>query len=247
MLRAVVILVLVIGLSIGATWYFGAEVLIALGLIATQIKVLFKKLAMIEWPALILWLKTQTAAFFRVELLKKWLMSTAMPLVLGRTVLRRISAALRGYLSGVTRRFESMMEWFRGLGPMEKALAWAIILFATLGLSVTSLGLWLVLFSVQLPLWVVAAAASFGKMIWTSLHKWAFKALAFFQLGWLWRGIRWFLPRRWLDAKRRWDYRVARAVIRRRRLTIRQVAERKDRLPFRMGVMVEYLFGGSKP
>ena len=68
----------------------------------------------------------------------------------------------------------------------------------------------------------------------------------FFQLKWLWRGISRILPASWLERKRRFDYRVARAVIRRRRLTVKQLAEKKDSLPFRMGVLVEYLRGGSK-
>ena len=58
MLRAVFLLFLVIGLSGLATWYFGADVLIALGLILVQLKVLGKKILMIEWPALLIWIKT---------------------------------------------------------------------------------------------------------------------------------------------------------------------------------------------
>ena len=55
--------------------------------------------------------------------------------------------------------------------------------------------------------------------------------------------MRRLLPASWLEKKRRFDYRVARAVIRRRRLTVRQLAERKDSLPFRLGLLVDYLKG----
>lgn len=242
MLRAFVILGLVLDLSVAATLYFGRDVLIALGLIAVQIKLLAKKLALVEWPALLVWLKTQSQLFLRVELIKKYLTTTVIPLVMGRALVRRISAGLRVYIAAVKARQAALMNWFRGLTGIERVLAWAILLAATLGLSVSTLGLWLILFSVQLPLWLVAGAASLGRMLWASVSKSLFKMVAFLQLRWLWRGVRRLLPRRWLEAKRRWDYRVARAVIRRRRMTVRQLAVRKDRLPFRMGVLVEYLF-----
>lgn len=244
MLRAVFILVLVIGLSLAATVYFGRDVVIALGLILVQIKLLAKKLMMTDWPAVLVWLKTQSQLFLRVELIKKYLTTTVMPLVMGRALLRRIKAGLRVYLDAVAARQAAMMAWFRGLTGVERGLAWAVLVLGTLALTVSTLGLWLILFSVQLPLWLVAGAAAMGKMLWTSLSKSLFKMLAFLQLRWLWRGLRRLLPRRWLEAKRRWDYRVARAVVRRRRMTVRQLAARKDTLPFRMGVMLEYLLGG---
>ena len=242
MLRAVLLLILVIGLSALATWQFGADVLIALGLILTQVKLLAKKLAMVEWPALLVWLKTQWLAFFRVELLKKWLTTVAVPMFFGRALARRIKGAIGVYLAAVRSSFDGLMRWFAGLGPVEKALAWAIVLFATLALSVTSLGLWLILFSVQLPFWLVAGVAALAKMIWASTQKSLFKIMAFLQLAWAWKALRRLLPARWLDAKRRAEFRIARAVVRRRRLTVRQLADRKDRLPFRMGVLVEWLF-----
>lgn len=242
MLRAVFLLILVIGLSGLATWYFGADVLIALGLILVQLKVLGKKILMIEWPALLVWIKVQGSAFLRVELIKKWAMTTVMPLVLGKAVLRRFKAVIAGYLASVQARYGRLLDWFNGLAPLEKALAWGILLFATLALSVSSLGLWLILFSVQLPLWLVAGALAMGKMIWASLQKSVFKALAFLQLAWAWKGLQRLLPRRWLARKRRIEFRMARAVVRRRRMTIRQLSARKDRLPFRTGVLLEYLF-----
>ncbi|WP_136442688.1 hypothetical protein [Pacificoceanicola onchidii] len=240
--RALILLTLAVGLSGLATWYFGADVLIALGLILVQLKIVAKKLWLIEWPVLLIWLKTQGSAFFKVELLKKYLMGTLVPLMLGKRFFRQLKLWLSGYLDGVRARQAAMMAWFNGLSGVEKGVAWAIILFGTLALSVSGLGLWLILFSVKLPLWVVSAALSLGKMVWTSAQKMLFRALAFLQLGWLWLGIKRLLPKSWLDWKRRWDFRVARAVVRRRRLTVMQLHDRKDRLPFRMGVLLEYLF-----
>ena len=133
--------------------------------------------------------------------------------------------------------------WYRKLHWGEKLLAALIILFATLALSVTSLGLWLILFSVKMPLWIAAVATAFGRMIWVSVQKMAFRAAAFLQLSLLWKGLRRVLPSSWLARKRRFDYRVARTVIRRRRMTLRQLEARKDSLPFRMGLLVEYLRG----
>lgn len=244
--RAFALLFGVIALSVAATMYFGHEVLVALGLILTQIKVIAKKIAMVELPTVLAWLKLQAAAFFKIELLKKWLMTTVVPLIVGNAVLRRIVRFLDGYRAAIRGQYRRLLRWYRRLHPAEKVLAALIILFATLALSVTSLGLWLILFSVKLPLWIAAATAALWRMTWLSVQKMAFKAVAFLQLKWLWRLVRQVLPASWLERKRRFDYRVARAVIRRRRMTIRQLAERKDSLPFRMGLMVDYLRGGGQ-
>lgn len=243
MIRALLILACVVGVSIAATLYFGKEVLIALGLILVQMKVLGKKLMAFELPTFLVWFKTQAAAFFRIELLKKWVTTTVVPMVLGKTVLRRISMFFKGYLTGVSARYQGLLDWYGRLSPVEKVVSALILIFATLALSVTSLGLWLIVFSVQVPLWIVAAASATWKMIWGSVQKSGFKMFAFLQLAWLWKGVQKLLPRTVLQRKRAFDYRVARAVIKRRRLTVRQLASKKDSLPFRLGLMVDYLFG----
>lgn len=153
-------LVAAVGLSVAATMYFGQEVLIALGLILTQLKVLAKKLVGIELPAVLAWLKMQTAVFLRIELLKKWFLTSVMPLVLGKALLRRIAAFTTRYRRAVRLRYMHLLRWYRRLSVWEKLLAALIILFATVALSVTSLGLWLILFSVKLPLWIAAVVAS---------------------------------------------------------------------------------------
>ncbi|ASP22829.1 hypothetical protein ANTHELSMS3_04225 [Antarctobacter heliothermus] len=242
LLRALLLLVVVVALSGAATWYFGHEVLIALGLILTQLKVLMKKLIGVELPVLFVWLKTQGAMFFRVELIKKWLMSSVVPLMLGKALLRRIQLMMKGYLAIVQVRYARLMDWFNGLSRAERAVAWLVILFASLALSVTSMGLWLILFSVQLPLWLVAVGSATVRVTWSSLQKGLFKALAFLQLGWLWKGIKRLLPAAVLERKRRTEFRIARAIVRRRHLTLKQLVERKGRLPFKLGVLAEYLF-----
>ena len=246
LLRALALLFAAVSLSVAATIYFGADVLIALGLILTQIQLIAKKVMVIKLPAVLAWVKAQAAVFFRIELLKKWFMTTLLPLLLGKAVLRRFAAYLGRYRRAVRYRYVRLLRWYQTLQPAEKVVAALIILFATVALSVTSLGLWLILFSVKLPLWIAAAATAFWRMTWLSVQKMAFKAVAFFQLAWLWRGLSRILPASWLEKKRRFDYRVARAVVRRRRLTVRQLAERKDSLPFRIGLLVEYL-GGKTP
>lgn len=242
LLRALMLLVVVVALSGAATWYFGHEVLIALGLILTQLKVLMKKLAGVELPVLFAWLKTQGALFFRVELIKKWITTSVVPLILGKAVLRRIQFLVKGYLEAVQQRYVVMIAWFDRLSPLERAVAWMVILFATLALSVTSMGLWLILFSVQLPLWLVAAGSAALRMTWSTLQKGLFKAVAFLQLGWLWKGVKRLLPAALLERKRRAEFRIARAIVRRRHLTLKQLVERKGRLPFKLGILAEYLF-----
>ena len=244
--RAIALLFAVVGLSVAATMYFGHEVLIALGLILTQIKVIGKKLAATELPVILSWLKVHTAVFFKIELIKKWILTSVVPLVVGNAVLRKIVRFLDRYRAAIRQRYRRMLRWYRRLHPVEKVLAALIILFATLALSVTSLGLWLILFSVKMPLWIAAAATALWRMVWLSGQKMVFKAVAFLQLSWLWRLVRRMLPASWLERKRRFDYRVASAVIRRRRMTIRQLAEKKDSLPFRMGLLVDYLRSGGR-
>ncbi|MBV7396998.1 hypothetical protein [Mameliella sediminis] len=242
LIRALILLLVFVALSGAATWYFGHEVLIALGLILTQAKILLKKLAGVELGAVLLWLKTQGAMFFRVEIIKKWITTTVVPIMLGKAILRRIQLLVKGYLAIIQRHYARLMAWFNGLSRMERAVAWLVILFATLALSVTSLGLWLVLFSVQLPLWLVAALSATIKMTSKSLEKMVFKAVAFLQLAWLWKFIRRFLPERFLEWKRRTEFRIARQIVRRRRMTLKQLVERKGRLPFKLGLLAEYLF-----
>ena len=243
LVRALFLLIAAVSLSVGATIYLGADVLVALGLILTQIQLIAKKLMLIKLPAILAWLKSQAAAFFQIELLKKWIMTTLLPLLLGKAVLRKIAAYLGRYRRAVRYRYVRLLRWYSRLHPAEKIIAALIILFATVALSVTSVGLWLILFSVKLPLWIAAAATAFWRMTWISAQKMLFKAIAFFQLKWLWRGVSRILPASWLKRKRRFDYRVARTVIRRRRMTLRQLEARKDSLPFRMGLLVDYLKG----
>ncbi|MEM6387273.1 MAG: hypothetical protein AAF718_13670 [Pseudomonadota bacterium] len=245
-LRGFLLLIAAVSLSYAATIYFGNEVLIALGLILTQLKVLGKKMVGLELPAVLAWLKIQMSVFFRVELLKKWITTTALPLLLGRATLRRLLAFTDRYRQAVRQRYIRLLRWYRRLNKWEKLLSAAIILAATVAVSVTSLGLWLILFSIKLPLWLVAVAAALGQMTWASVQKMAFRAAAFLQLSLVWKGILRLLPASWLAAKRRFEYRVARTVIKRRRMTLAQLEARKDSLPFRMGLLVEYMRGAPK-
>lgn len=242
LLRALLLLLFFIGLSVAATLHLGQEVLIAAGLILTQAKLLLKKLAGIELPVFVLWLKTYAADFFRVELIKKWLTTSVMPLVLGKALLRRVQQVVEGYMGIVRDSHARLMAWFRALSPLERALAWGIILFATLALSITTVGLWLILFSVQLPLWLAAAVAAAARMTWASVQKMVFKALAFLQLKWLWRALRRVLPAPLLGWLRRVEFRIVRRIVRRRRMTLKQLVDRKGRLPFKLGLLAEYLF-----
>ena len=237
--RALVILIVVGSVSVGLTVYFGQDVLVALGLILVQLKILAKKLVSVELPAVLTWLKIETSAFFRVELIKKWLMTTAFPLLIGNAMLRKFDAWVGRYREALRLQYQALIGWYDGLATHEKVVATLIVVFAMLGLSVSSVGLWLILFSVKLPFWLVAALTSFGKMTWISIQKMAFKAIAFFQLSWLWRMVRRRLPEGYLERKRKLDFRVARAVVRRRRLTVRQLAERKDSLSLRWAVFRE--------
>jgi hypothetical protein len=241
-LRAVLVLLLVAGLSVAATLVFGDEVLIAVGLIAVKLKLLALALFKTPLPGYLAWVKAQAEVFLRVEVLKTWVTGSVMPLLLGNAALRRVRGWLSTYLGAVRGQYARLMDWYGELPRAGRLLAAAILLLATVALSVTTLGLWLILLSVQLPLWMVAAGGALGRMIWQSVQKSVFRALAWLQLGWLWRAVKAALPRTWLRRKRRVEVRLARAVIRRRKLTVAQLHARKDRLPFRLGVLVEMLW-----
>ncbi|MEM0945997.1 MAG: hypothetical protein AAGK37_01220 [Pseudomonadota bacterium] len=227
-LRAVVILVAVAAVSVGLTLYFGETVLVALGLILTQLKFVAKKLSAVQWPSVLIWLKSETQSFFQIELLKKWMMTSLMPLLIGSAVLRRIDRFIAGYTELVRRQYVALFDWYTGLQWYEKTVAALILLFTLLGLTVSSLGLWLILFSVKLPLWILAALASAWQITWASIRKMAFRTVAFLQLSWLWRELRRMLPQSYLDRKRRLDFRMARMVVKKRRMTLRQLASQKD-------------------
>lgn len=241
--RALCLLVLVITASVLLTLMLGHEVLLALGLIATQIKLLIAKASSLKLPTVLAWLKTEAHLFFRVELIKKWVYSSLVPLVVGSAILRRLKLWMAGYIDAVRSRYRAMIDWYGRLGRAEKVVATLIVVFATLALTVSTLGLWLVLFTVQLPLWVLAAAAAAGKSVWLSARKSLFKTLAFFQLGWLWRLIRGRLPKDVLEKKRRLDFRLARRVIRSRKMTLRQVTAGKDGLALRLALIRARLRG----
>ncbi len=238
--RAVLLLVLVTALSVALTLWFGDEVLIALGLILLQLKVIGQKIVSIELPAVLVWLKTQSRLFLRIELLKKWLMSSFAPLIMGSALRNRLEAIFARFKAAAQARYQAMMGWYSGLEWYEKLVAAMIVVLATLSLSVSSIGLWVILFSVKLPFMIAAGVGALWRMLWTTLAKWLFKVIAFLQLGWAWKWVRRRLPESYLDRKRRWDFRVARAVVRRRRMTLRQLHDQKDSLSMRLSLMAAY-------
>ena len=67
LLRALTILVVVASISVGLTVCFGQDVLVALGLILIQLKVIAKKLVSVELPSILAWLKHEAAMFFGVS------------------------------------------------------------------------------------------------------------------------------------------------------------------------------------
>ncbi|MEP2782109.1 MAG: hypothetical protein ABJO67_21270 [Pseudoruegeria sp.] len=238
--RAVLLLIMVAGASIALTFAFGAKVLLAFGLILTQLKIIGQKFMGIELPAIFIWLKTQATSFFRIELIKKWVMTSIIPLVMGPVIRRRLERFISGYKSRLVKHYDALMSWYGRLEWYEKGVAALIVAFGVLGLSVSSLGLWLVLFSVKLPFWFIAAVTALGKSIWSSTSKTLFKTLAFLQLGWVWKLIKRWLPQDYIERKRKWDFRVARAVVRQRRLTVRQLHDSKDSLSMRWALTKAY-------
>ena len=238
--RALLLLALLIAASVALTVYFGAEIVVALGLILLQVKLLLGKVGAIKLPAVIVWLKDHASDFARIELIKKWLTTTLMPLVLGSVFLRRIDRFIGTYREALAARYARLLDWFNGLDRHEKLAAGVIVVLATLWVSGATLGLWLVLFSVKLPFWMAAAAATLSRMVWASVQKMLFNALAFMQLTRSWNWLRRKLPEAYLERKRRFDFRVARMVVRQRRLTLRELTRRKHGLMLRLDLIRGY-------
>ncbi|MGR3433870.1 MAG: hypothetical protein ACU0CO_03100 [Shimia sp.] len=229
LLRAILILGFLGAAAVAASVLFGAEVVFALGLIWVQAKVLFGKIGSLTWPTVAKWLKLHGLTFVRRDVWMRWMTSTALPMVVGNAVLRRFAGALARLRADVGLRYAAIRGWYRALPPIPRFAATLVLLGAAIGAGLASVGIWVILFSVQLPIWMVALAATLARTVLRTVEKTVFKTLAFLQLGWLWTALRRVLPARWLIAMRRWNRRVAREVIGRRRRTTRRVAERMGR------------------
>ncbi|WP_112323837.1 hypothetical protein [Oceanibium sediminis] len=240
MIRAIALLLLVASASVALSLIFGAEVLAALGLMLTQAKVVLGKVAALSGATLVNWLKAQGINFARVELGKRWFMRSLLPMVIGAATQRRIAAFVKTYMAHVKLRYALMMDWYRSRPRAMRIVLILIAMFATLALAVTSMSLWLLLFSVQLPIWIIAGVSAFGAMIWQTLQKMLFRTLAFMQLYSLWGFLRRRVPRAYLQRVRRFNFRIARIVVRRRRMTVAQLHAQKDSLAMRWELAREY-------
>ena len=239
--RTTALLIVLIAVSGALTYAIGEKVLVALGVVLIQLQILTKKLFVIEWAAIVLWLKTHTALFLRVELLKKWATTSVLPLFMGSVLRRRMSVWIDVLQFSIRSRYDAVLAWFDKLNSLEKTLAAFVLIAAIFALSVSSLGLWLVLFSIKMPLWIVAFFAAIAKSFGQSASKIVFRAVAFFQIGIFWGLMRRILPDSVLEKKHRFEFRIARAVVKRRRLTLRELVSRKETFALKWAVFREGL------
>lgn len=244
--RALAILIIVIAASLLLTWHFGAEIVLALGVILTQAKLLWGKVLTFQLPSALTWFKSELATFFRIELIKKYVYSTFLPVLMGASLRRRIGLLMRRYMGAIKARFDALMAWYRALDWKIQVIATLIVISATLGLSVASIGLWLILFSVQLPFWLLAFLGATIRSVGQSMGKYAFKTVMFLQLGWLWQIMKRQLPPEYLERKRRFDFRLVRRVVRQRRMTLRQLEAGHKSLFLRLALLRAYI-GARKP
>ncbi|MSU91432.1 hypothetical protein GE300_17775 [Rhodobacteraceae bacterium 2CG4] len=240
LLRALILLGLVASASVALSYMFGAEVLAALGMIISQAKIVLAKTLSIGSKGLVLWLKAQGMNFARVELAKRWVLKSLVPMLIGAANQRRIAGFVAAFKTAATGRYRSMMAWYKQLPLAVRVISVLIAMCATLALAITSMSLWLLIFSVQVPFWIIAAATAFGTMIWKTVQKLLFRTIAFMQLYRIWGMIRDRLPPEYLARKRRFDYRIARIVVRRRKLTLGQMRTGKDSLAMRLALIREY-------
>ncbi|NIP18307.1 MAG: hypothetical protein GWM87_09240, partial [Xanthomonadales bacterium] len=90
-MRALALLILLCLASVALSAYFGAEILAALGAILAQLKIIGAKLSAVSSRTVLLWLKAQGINFARIEIGKRWLTRSLIPLLIGAATQRRIT------------------------------------------------------------------------------------------------------------------------------------------------------------
>ncbi|MEM8822427.1 MAG: hypothetical protein AAGB10_08580 [Pseudomonadota bacterium] len=244
--RALALLCVLIGVSLGLSYWFGAEVLAALGLIFSQIKIVFARAMALSSNTLLIWLKAQGMNFARVEIAKRWLLKSLVPMLIGAVNQRRIATFVKAYTSYAKERFDRMMAAYQALPRPTRYVLILVAMSASLALALTTMSLWLLLFSVQLPMWILAGLAAFWQLIWQTLQKFIFRTLAFMQLFRAWGYLRDRVPPAYLQRLRRFNFRIAREVVKRRRLTVAQLHNQKDSVGMRWALLREY-FRHARP
>ncbi|MEM7613556.1 MAG: hypothetical protein AAF245_00845, partial [Pseudomonadota bacterium] len=113
LIRALALLIVLIGVSLGLSFWFGAEVLAALGAVIAQLKVIIARTMAISSQTILVWLKAQGLNFARVELAKRWFLKSLVPMLIGAANQRRIANFVQAYTSFAKARFGEMMDWYR--------------------------------------------------------------------------------------------------------------------------------------
>ncbi|MEO0914791.1 MAG: hypothetical protein AAFY59_17715 [Pseudomonadota bacterium] len=237
MTRALLLLGFLATASIGLTYFLGAEILAALGMILAQLKIVLAKAASLSSGVVLNWLKAQGINFARVEIAKRWFLKSLLPLILGAALQRQIASAFGRGKEIVARRQAALMGWYREL---PKPARWAVLalgIVAMLGLTMSSLGLWVLVFTVQVPIWLVAAGSAGLQVLWRTLQKMVFRTLAFMKIMTAWGFLRRRMPAGARRRLRRMEFRIARTVVRQRKLTLRQVRNQKDGLAMRWALL----------
>ena len=198
-LRALALLILLCLASVALSAYFGAEILAALGAILAQLKIIGAKLSAVSSRTVLLWLKAQGINFARIEIGKRWLTRSLIPLLIGAATQRRITRFAHRFAALVRERYDAMLAAYRAQPRPTRILLVLIAIAATMAVTVTTISLWLVVFSVQLPLWILAGVAAFWRVIWLWAQKLVFRTLAFMQIFRIWGFLRRRMRAWWLS------------------------------------------------
>ncbi len=227
LVRALLILFAIGSVTAGVSYIFGAEILAALGMIFSQLKVVTARVMAMSSGTVLAWLKAQGINFARVELGKRWLLKTLLPLLVGAAMMRRLSQLAAGFKARFVETSNQLTNWYRELPTAVRIVGILIAMCGILALAVTTMSLWLLIFSIQLPIWVAAAFAAFGQMIWQSLQKAVFRAIAFFKLTKIWAFLKKRLPETQQQGLKRFERKMARNVIRQRRAAVARLKASK--------------------
>lgn len=245
-LRALAILFALIAASVALSFAFGAEVLAALGLIASQLKIVLAKVASVSWKGIIVWLKAQGINFARVEVAKRWFLKSILPLIIGAAMQRRIAEFFKKFVDGFKRRRDRMMAAYRSWPKHVRIVSVLAVIAGMLALTISTMSIWLILISVQLPIWIIAATGSLWHIVWRTIQKLIFRTLAFMQLYKVWGFLKKRVPETYLRRKRAFDFRVARMVVKQRKLTVAQLHAQKHGWAMRWSLLKAY-FRNRRP
>ncbi len=185
------------------------------------------------------WLKLMLVNFFKVEILKKWMITVAIPLLIGIKNRQSLKRFLRRLRTRVELRRRYLMLRYRALSPVWRLVLGVGVVGAILVLSLFVWWFGFLLFLVKIPAWISGPLWYLWSFFTLAIQKAVFQIVVFLHLDRLWRRLKSFLPQRIIRRWRAANYRALRMAIKRRNLTADQLKVKKQKLTLRLSLRKE--------